>query len=115
MTGQPEITQVTVGPSRLIDPSELLCYARILLCSCLEVGEIRLVTDAKTGQAKIHFLYTLQIDLTGQARRRELLHPVNPATCSMIAWAVLRAYHDWLNTYEAHGCHDKILAKELAS
>ena len=115
MTSQPEITQVTIGPPRPTDPLELLCHARILLCGCFEGGGIRLVTHAKTGQAKIHFPYTLRIDPTGQARRRELARPTNPATRPMIEWAVLRAYHDWLDTKAAEGRYDEVLVKELAS
>ncbi len=115
MTGQPEITQVTIGPPRPTDPLELLCYARILLCGCFAVGGIRLLTHAKTGQAKIRFPYTLRIDPTGQARRRELARPTNPATRPRIEWAVLRAYHDWLDTKAAEGRYDEVLVKELAS
>jgi hypothetical protein len=108
MTGQPEITQVTIGPP------VLLCYSKTLLCGCIGLGGSRLVAYPKTGQAKIHFPYTQRIHPTGQARRRELAHPTNPATRSRIEWPVLRASHDWLDTKAAKGRYDEGLVKELA-
>ena len=115
MSKQLEITQVAIGPTRPTHPPKLLCYASIVLCGCFEVGGIRLVTHARPGQARIHCPYTLRIDPTGLAHRREQAHPTNPATRSMIEWVVLRAYRDWLDTNAAQGRYHEVLVKEVVS
>ena len=115
MSKQLEITQVTIGPTRPTHPPKLLCYASIVLCGRFEVRGLRLVTHARTNRARNHFPYTLQIDPTGLAHRREQAHATNPVTCSMIEWVVLRAYRNWLDTNAAQGRCDEVLVKELAS
>ena len=115
MSKQLEITQVTIGPTRPTDPPKLLCYASIVLGGSFEVCGLRLVTHARTNRARNHFPYTLRIDPTGLAHRREQAHATNPVTCSMIEWVVLRAYRKWLDTNAAQGRYDEVLVKELAS
>lgn len=114
MTGQLQVTQITISPPRPSDPPILLCYARIVLCNCFEVNGIRLVRHDTAGKARIHFPYSPGIDSTGSSQRREQARPTNPVTRSMIEWVVLRAYRDWLDTNAAQGRHDEVLVKEQA-
>ncbi len=114
MTGQLQVTQITIAPPRPADPPRLLCYASIVFCHCFEVAGIRLVRHNPSGKAQIHFAPMLQIDSTGTVRRREQARPTNQVTRSMIEWVVLRAYRDWLDTNAARGRHDEASAKELA-
>ena len=44
-----------------------------------------------------------------------LARPTSPSTRSMIEWAVLRAYRDWLETKAADTTLDKLLDRELVS
>lgn len=112
MTSQLQVTRVTIGPPRPSDPPKLLCYASIVLCHSFEVANIRLVRRDTTGKARIHFPRTFRIESDGSAHRRQQAHPTNPVTRSMIEWAVLRAYREWLDSNPTQRCFDKVLVKE---
>ncbi len=115
MTGQLEITRVTIAPPQPTDPPELLCHASIVLCGCFDVRGIRLVRNPAEGRARIRFASTPRTGSAGFAYCRDLVCSTNPVTRSVIEWAVLRAYRDWFETNVANAPVDDVLVKELGS
>jgi hypothetical protein len=115
MKGQLQVTQIKIFPPQPSDPARLLCYASIVLCGCFEVAGIRLVQRSLRERVRVLFPASpasLQADSTKSARRGAIARPTDPVTRSMIEWAVLRTYRDWLDTYAPFGGHTDTLLKE---